>query len=144
VLLAGGRCKILADQGGEAPGEQGLQLSGDFCCRWRDEGYPKLLVIAGAALPRGSVTLTLHPLAQQLAIAANRFGSFAGSPFRRFLVVAPQLHFSEHPLALHFLLQGSQSLIDVVVANEDLHGGDSPLLVIGNGGRRYGRSALLF
>jgi len=27
---------------------------------------------------------------------------------------------------LHFLLQGSQSLIDIIIANEDLHGGVSP------------------
>ena len=74
----------------------------------------------------GSVTLALHPLAQQLAVAANRFGAFAGAPFRRLLVIPPQFHFSEHPFALHFLFQGSQSLIDVVVANENLHGGGSP------------------
>src|SRR5215469_8568975 len=75
-----------------------------------------------------SVTLALHALAQQLAVAPNRLGLFPRPSLRGFLVIAPKLHFSEHPLALHFLLQGSQCLIDVVVANEDLHGGVSPLL----------------
>jgi len=75
----------------------------------------------------GSVTLALQPLAQQLAIAANGFGLLPRPPLRGFLVIASQLHFSEHPLALHFFLQGSQSLIDIIVANEDLHGGVSPI-----------------
>jgi len=35
---------------------------------------------------------------------------------------------------LHFLLQGSQSLIDIVVANEDLHGGVSPLTGVAGAG----------
>ena len=74
------------------------------------------------ALDRGSVPLALHALAQQFAVAADRLGLFAGAALRGFLVIAPQFHFPEHPFALHLLLQGSESLIDVVVANEDLHG----------------------
>jgi len=35
-------------------------------------------------------------------------------------------HFSEYPFALHFLLQGTERLVDIIVANEDLHGGSSP------------------
>src|SRR5262249_5993953 len=58
--------------------------------------------------------------------AAYRLGLFASTAFRRLFVAAPQLHFSEHPLALHFFLQGPEGLINIIVANEDLHGGDAP------------------
>src|SRR5436305_305694 len=68
------------------------------------------------------VSYAIHPLAQQLAIAAYRLGPLAGAPLRGLLVIAPKLHFPENPFALHFLLQGSESLVDVVVAYEDLHG----------------------
>src|SRR5690348_4278681 len=74
----------------------------------------------------GSVAFALHSLAQELAVTPHRFGLFARPPLRRLLVIAAQLHFSEHPFALHFLLQGAERLIDVVVANEDLHGSSSP------------------
>src|SRR5437762_10957719 len=72
------------------------------------------------------IPLALHAFAQQLAIAAHRLGLFTGAPFRGLLVIAPELHFPEYPFALHLLFQGSQSLVDVVVANEDLHGCFSP------------------
>ena len=82
------------------------------------------------------IALALHALAQQLAIAADRLGFFPRPPLRGLFVIAPQLHFSEHPFALHFLFQGSQSLIDIIIANEDLHGGISPSM-----GMRLGRTA---
>ncbi len=71
----------------------------------------------------GSVALALHALAQELAIAAHRFGPLAGTALRGFLIAAPQFHLPEHTLALHLFLQGPESLIDIVVADEDLHGG---------------------
>src|SRR5579875_278062 len=74
----------------------------------------------------GSVALALHALAQQLAVAPDRLGPFARAPLRRFFVIATKFHLPEHALALHFLFQGSQSLVDIVVANEDLHGRSSP------------------
>ena len=36
--------------------------------------------------------------------------------------MSAELHFSENTLTLHFLLQRFEGLIDVVVANEYLHG----------------------
>jgi len=36
--------------------------------------------------------------------------------------MAAKLHFAENSLALHFLLEGLEGLIDIVVANEYLHG----------------------
>jgi hypothetical protein len=32
-----------------------------------------------------------------------------------------ELHFPKHPFALKFLLQGTESLFDVIVADADLH-----------------------
>jgi hypothetical protein len=85
--------------------------------------FPQFLPGAGR---QGSVALALQPLAQQLAVAAHRFGLFARPPLRGLLVIAAQLHFSEYPFALHFFLQGAERLVDIIVANEDLHGGSSP------------------
>ena len=77
---------------------------------------------------RALVPLALHALAQQLAVAADSLGFFAGAALGRLFVVPPELHFPEYPFALHFLLEGSESLIDVVVANKDLHGRVTPQL----------------
>src|SRR5690348_9425784 len=77
--------------------------------------------------PRSSVPLALHALAQELAVAADSFGLFAGAALGGLFVIAPQLHFPEHPLALHLFFQGPEGLIDIVVANEDLHGRFSPI-----------------
>ena len=51
------------------------------------------------------------------------FGPLALATLRRLFEVAAELHFPEDALALHFLLQGAQGLIDIVVADVDLHGG---------------------
>lgn len=66
-------------------------------------------------------------LAFQLAGAADGFGLLAGALFGRLLVVTAKLHFTEDTLALHLLLERLESLIDVVVTNENLHV-KSPLL----------------
>src|SRR5215469_6704200 len=63
---------------------------------------PRLCARSGVRA--GLVAFALHPLAQQLAVAAHRFGLFARPPLRRLLVTAPQLHLSKYPFALHFLL----------------------------------------
>ncbi len=57
----------------------------------------------------------------------NCFGPFSRPPLRGFLVIAAELHFSKYPFALHFFLQGSKRLVNIIIANEDLHGGCSPL-----------------
>src|SRR5262245_57126717 len=63
----------------------------------------------------------LHALAGELARAADRFRLLPRLPFRGFFVVAAKLHFAENPLALHLLLQRLEGLIDIVVADENLH-----------------------
>ena len=69
------------------------------------------------------VAFPIHPLAHQLAMPANGLGPLAGPALRRLLVVAAHFHFPEDALALHFLFQRAQGLIDVVVADEYLQGG---------------------
>src|SRR5262249_22404447 len=63
----------------------------------------------------------LHALAGELARPADRFRPFAGFLFGGFFVMAAELHLAENALALHFLLERLEGLIDVVVRNENLH-----------------------
>jgi hypothetical protein len=69
------------------------------------------------------VAFALQALAQQLAGAADGFGAFARPLLRWLLVIAPQLHLAENALALHLLLERAQSLVDIVVADENLNDG---------------------
>lgn len=57
---------------------------------------------------------------------ANRFGLLARLAFGRLLVRAAQLHFTEYALALHFLLERLQGLIDIIFADCDVNDGTSP------------------
>src|SRR3546814_8640535 len=57
-----------------------------------------------------------------------RLGALARLLLGRLLVVAAQLHLTEDTLALHLLLQGAQGLVDVVVANGNLHGLPTPFV----------------
>ncbi len=63
----------------------------------------------------------LGALAGQFARAADRLGLFAGPAFRWLLVKISQLHFAKHAFALHLLLQRAKRLVDIVVANQNLH-----------------------
>src|SRR5579863_1127260 len=67
-------------------------------------------------------TLSLQFLASELARPPNRLGFLARPLLRGLLVMSAKFHFAEYPLALHLLLQRLEGLIDVVVANEYLHG----------------------
>jgi len=62
-------------------------------------------------------------------VAAHRLGLLAGAPLGGLFVTAPELHFAKQPLALHLLFEDSESLVDIVFANEDLHGCFSPQMV---------------
>src|SRR5689334_11609603 len=66
-------------------------------------------------------TLALHLLARKLAGPADRFRLFPRLLFGWFFVMAAELHLAENALALHLLLERLQGLVDVVVANENLH-----------------------
>src|SRR5215510_4705632 len=63
----------------------------------------------------------LHLLARELAGPADRFRLFPRLLFRWFFVMAAELHLAENALALHLFLQRLQGLVDVVIANENLH-----------------------
>jgi hypothetical protein len=63
----------------------------------------------------------LRFLARELAGAADGFGFFAGAPLGGLLIMSTQLHFAEDAFALHLLLQRLERLIDIIVANENLH-----------------------
>tara|TARA_B100000408_G_C10122268_1_gene150631 strand:+ start:145 stop:522 length:378 start_codon:yes stop_codon:yes gene_type:complete len=77
------------------------------------------------ASPREPVFLAnavaFHPLALQLAGAANGSGLFAGALLARLFEVTTQLHFAINALTLQLLLESPESLVDIVIANDDLH-----------------------
>ena len=63
----------------------------------------------------------LQPLALHLAGAADGFSRFARTALRRFFKMTAQLHLAKNPFALHLLLERLERLVDIVVANENLH-----------------------
>ena len=71
----------------------------------------------------GLEALAIHPLAEQLAGAANGLGLFAGAALRRLLVATAKLHLAENAFALHLLLERAESLIDIVVADQNVDDG---------------------
>ncbi len=84
---------------------------------------------------RGSETLALDALALHLAGAADRLGGFARPAFGGFFVMPAKLHFAEHAFTLKFLFERLQRLVDVIVANENLHLADNSCEWLTN---RYG------
>src|ERR1700716_2456143 len=67
----------------------------------------------------------LQLLAGELARAAHGFGLFTGLLFGGLFIVTAELHLAENALALHLLLQRLEGLIDIVIANENLHAASS-------------------
>src|SRR4051812_3352790 len=63
----------------------------------------------------------LQLLAGQLARAAHGFGLFTGLLLGGLFIMAAELHLAENTLALHLLLQRLEGLIDIVIADENLH-----------------------
>src|SRR5262249_26768817 len=69
----------------------------------------------------GQEAFALHLFARELAGPADRFRLLPRLLFRWFFVMAAKLHLAENAFALHLFLQRRQGLVDVVVANENLH-----------------------
>jgi hypothetical protein len=90
---------------------------------------------------RALEALALQTLALQLTGAAHGLGTFAGTLFRRLLVITTKLHLAEYALTLHFLLESLQRLIDIIVTNENLH--VSPPLPFRNKKNPTGRTPVL-
>src|SRR6476660_6848139 len=67
----------------------------------------------------------LQLLAGQLARASHSLGLFTGLLLGGLFVMPAELHLAENPLALHLLLQRLEGLIDVVIADENLHAASS-------------------
>src|SRR3954451_10672721 len=63
----------------------------------------------------------LGALALELAGAADRCSALTRPLFRRLLVMTAQLHLAVDALALQLLLERAQRLLNIVVANDDLH-----------------------
>src|SRR6202007_91412 len=63
----------------------------------------------------------LQLLAGELASTADGLCLFAGLLLGGFFVMAAELHLAEDALALHLLFQRLESLIDIIIANENLH-----------------------
>jgi hypothetical protein len=68
----------------------------------------------------------LGALASELAGAAHGFGALAGFLLGGLLEMLTGFHFPEQAFALHLLLQRAQSLLDIVIADDDLYYGTSP------------------
>jgi len=80
----------------------------------------------------GQQAFALQLLASELARTADGFRLLAGFLLGGLFVMAAELHLAENPLALHLLFQRLEGLIDVVIANENLHAASS-FQVIGLG-----------
>ena len=61
-------------------------------------------------------------LAGEFPGAAYSLRLFPGCPLRRFLIETPLFHLSKDALALHFLFQNTERLVDIVVSNQYLQG----------------------
>src|SRR5438105_11239002 len=85
---------------------------------------PDLRVLQRGSLG-ASVAFPLQPLAQHLAVAADRLGVLARPPLRRFFIGASPLHLAKRTLALHLFLQDAQRCVHVIIANKDFHYGSS-------------------
>src|ERR1700738_1715909 len=67
----------------------------------------------------------LQLLAGELARASDGFSLFTGLLLGGLFIMAAELHLAENALALHLLLQRLEGLIDIVIANENLHAASS-------------------
>jgi hypothetical protein len=63
----------------------------------------------------------LQLLARELTGATNGFSLLAGLLLRRLFVMSAEFHLAENTLALHLLLERLEGLVNIVVANENLH-----------------------
>jgi hypothetical protein len=67
-------------------------------------------------------TFALHTLARQLTNATDGFSFFASTLLGWLFVKVAHFHFAENAFALHLFLERAKRLINIVVADEYLHG----------------------
>src|SRR3954451_4226744 len=75
----------------------------------------------GCAASLAGRAFALGALALELAGAADCCGALTRPLFRRLLVMTAQLHLAVDALALQLFLERAQRLLDIIVANDDLH-----------------------
>src|SRR5438128_2085324 len=88
-------------------------------CRCRRGGGASatdILIALGAGR-----AFALGALALELAGPADRSSALTRPLFRRLLVMTAQLHLAVDAFALQLLLERAQRLLDIIVANDDLH-----------------------
>src|SRR6516164_3575298 len=92
--------------------------------RWPvSRALPGLLFVQRLLLARvGNEPLTLCYLTRELARAPYRLGLFPLFALRRFFIRAPLLHLTKYAFALHFLLQDTEGLINLVIADKTCNG----------------------
>src|SRR3954462_8443343 len=105
-------------------------------CTWATTAASATTVATGASAEHRlrlhrQQAFALQLLAGQLARTAHGFGLFASLLLGGLLVVTAELHHAENPLALHLLLQRLEGLVDIVIANENLHAASSSVDRIG-------------
>src|SRR5205085_10384713 len=83
--------------------------------------------------------VALRPLALELARAPDRGGPLAGALLRRLLVMTAELDLAIDALTLQLLLERPQRLVDIVIANDDLHKCSPLFLSFELHENRYGR-----
>ena len=69
-----------------------------------------------------SEAFTLQTLALHLAGTTHGLGNLTGTTLGGLFKVATELHLTEDAFALHFLLEGFQRLVNIIITNENLHG----------------------
>src|SRR4051812_11688492 len=87
--------------------------------RENGEGHTKITLVRFAQALPGAVAL--HPLALELARAADGGCALTGALLAGLLVVTAELHLAIDALTLQLLLERPQRLVDIIVANDDLH-----------------------
>ena len=66
-------------------------------------------------------TFALSTFAGQFARATHSFSLFTGFLLRRLFKMVTGFHFPEKAFALHLFLQGPKSLINIIIAHNDLY-----------------------
>jgi hypothetical protein len=66
-------------------------------------------------------SLPLQFLASKFSRPSDGFCLFANFPLGGFFVMLPELHFTKDAFTLHLFLQHPEGLVDIVVADENLH-----------------------
>ena len=84
---------------------------------WEDRAKTRAIAL-DAVLPR---PVALQPLALKLARTPNRCRTLTGALFRWLFVMTAQLHLAIDALTLQLLLERAQRLVDIIIANDDLH-----------------------